>query len=95
MPEPIRTAGTADQILASVVWHHDVPYAVRAHNDPRLLTPLQPNVHDARFGRDIGEIARVRRGVKKRAGAKRKGPPMPGSKASRWKKHMDGSVSLR
>jgi hypothetical protein len=45
VPEPIRSAGTAAEIVTSVEWHHDVPFAVRPHNDPRLLTPMAPAEH--------------------------------------------------
>jgi hypothetical protein len=76
VPEPVRSNGDAKSICAAVVWNHDVQFAIRPHNDPRLLTPMRKTDHDARFARDVGEIARVRRGAKKRAGANRKSRPM-------------------
>jgi hypothetical protein len=72
VPEPIRSAGTAAEIVTSVEWHHDVPFAVRPHNDPRLLTPMAPAEHRCRYAQDTGEIARVRRGARTRAGDKPK-----------------------
>jgi hypothetical protein len=122
VPEPVRSSGDAKAICASVEWHHDVHHAIRPHNDPRLLTPLAPAAHKARFARDVKSIAKVRRGLKRRrllareeeieaaaleaagqgTGAfpdaldstSRPAPKrvMPGSKASPWKRRMDGNV---
>ena len=42
VPEPVRKTGTPEDICRSVVWHHEVQFAIKAHNDPRLLTPMRP-----------------------------------------------------
>ncbi|MGQ3671836.1 HNH endonuclease [Xanthobacter sp. TB0136] len=48
------------------------------------------------FKKDVPTIAKAKRIRDRNIGIKRrKGPPMPGSKASKWKHKMDGSVELR
>lgn len=48
--------------------------------------------HRAKSAQEIRENAKAKR---LRFGKTRSGPPMPGSRKSRFKKHMDGSVSER
>jgi 5-methylcytosine-specific restriction endonuclease McrA len=52
--------------------------------------------HRFKSGHRIGEIRKADRARDKHSGAwKRKGPPMPGSRASGWKRTMDGRVIRR
>lgn len=44
---------------------------------------------------DAGDIARAKRREAKHRGAYRPANPMPGSKASRFRKRMDGTVEIR
>jgi HNH endonuclease len=44
---------------------------------------------------DVTEIAKTKRIQAKQAGKQRKGRPMPGTKASGWRKRMDGRVERR
>jgi hypothetical protein len=86
---------TPEQIIARFHFDHAVHDAWGGSLHPSNLTPRPVAEHVAKTKKDRKAIDKVRRGLKRRAGTQRKGPPMPGSKASRWKKHMDGSVSLR
>lgn len=45
--------------------------------------------------REAGIRSKVRRVAAKHAGAHRSKTPMPGSKASKWRKRMDGTVERR
>jgi len=46
-------------------------------------------------GSDIPAIAKVKRVRLRHIGARRSASPMPGSRLSKWKRKMDGSVVLR
>jgi hypothetical protein len=68
IPEPIRSTGTAHEILAYVQFdHYPVRRADGGTNDPRNLRPLPIAVHAAKTAeKDIPEIAkgkRIRRSV--------------------------------
>lgn len=76
IPEPLRSAGSATEIVRAVDWHHEARFAIRPDHDPRMLTPLRPADHDARFGKDMAEISKFKRGMKARAGQKRRSRPM-------------------
>ena len=47
------------------------------------------------FGGDIPRIAKAKRQQRSHTGAKRTTRPMPGSRASKWKKLMSGTVERR
>lgn len=45
IPEPTRSKGTAEEICASVQYHHEFPDALGGNTDPRNLTPLTKPDH--------------------------------------------------
>jgi 5-methylcytosine-specific restriction enzyme A len=51
--------------------------------------------HKAKTGKDVGRIRKADRQFRAHAGIKRTTRPMPGSKRSRWRKRLDGSVEER
>jgi hypothetical protein len=59
------------------------------------LRPMLRHDHRAKTKRDVKEIAKVRRGLRKRAGQKRKSKPIPGSRDTRFKKKLNGQVEIR
>lgn len=62
IPEPLRSTGSAEQIVASVDWHHNVPHAIGGTTAPQNLVPLPPAEHDIETaGRTIPTIARAKR----------------------------------
>lgn len=78
-------------------YDHIIPDAVDGGNDLSNCKVLCFNCHGAKSNtKDKPEIARTKRVRDKHIGAfVKSGRPMPGSKASGIKKHMDGSVSKR
>lgn len=62
IPEPIRSTGTADEIVRWVEWHHENYYAEGGTTDPRMLTPLAPEDHHERTNKiDKPRIAKNKR----------------------------------
>ena len=59
------------------------------------LAPALRDKHRAKTAEDVGVKSRTARVRAKHLGIKRSARPMPGSRASKWKRHMDGSVSVR
>ncbi len=100
IPEPVRSSGTAAEICSAVEFDHATPFAVirdrgpAYYNRPQNLTPLPPAAHLEKTRRDVKAIAKGKR-ITAKAGGRRKGRPIPGSRASGIKKHMDGRVSFR
>lgn len=59
------------------------------------LFPICPRCHHDKSRRDTSEIAKGKRIGERSRGIKRSARPMPGSRASGWRKKMDGSVERR
>jgi hypothetical protein len=77
IPEALRMNGTAKEICAAVDFDHAVPWTWTQDNRPQNLTPmLRADHREKTRTRDVKEIARVRRGLKKRAGKAKKSRPM-------------------
>ena len=96
IPEPTRSEGTAKEICAAVEWHHTTPFAIVRETRPQALTPLRPQDHSEETRKVTRPaVDKVKRSLKKKVGQKRKGRPIPGSRDSRYKRHMDGRTSLR
>lgn len=68
IPQPLRTEGTAKEICAAVDFDHVVPWTWTHDNRPQNLTPmLRADHREKTRTKDIAAIAKVRRGLKKRA----------------------------
>ena len=59
------------------------------------LAPALRDKHRAKTAEDVAAKSKTARVRAKHLGIKRSARPMPGSRASKWKRHMDGSVSVR
>lgn len=64
-------------------------------DDLRNRGPAHKACHKPKTAKDISTIAKCKRVKAKHIGAWRSKTPMPGSKASGWKKKMDGTVVKR
>ena len=75
---------------------HINPLWLSGSNDFNNRGPAHVKCARDKTAKEATDRAKVRRMAERHLGAKRpKGPPMPGSKRSKWKKHLDGSVSRR
>jgi hypothetical protein len=95
IPDPLRTNGTAKEICAAVEWDHATPWAWTQDNRPQNLTPMARTEHAAKTAHQRPAINKVRRNAKKRRGVCKPKRPMLGSKASGWKRRMDGTTERR
>lgn len=59
------------------------------------LWPAHEACHAAKSRKDASEVAKGKRVAAKHYGIKRSARPMPGSKASRWKRKINGEVVPR
>lgn len=59
------------------------------------LFPICPRCHFDKSRRDTSEIAKGKRARDRSRGVRRSARPMPGSRASGWRRRMDGSVERR
>lgn len=86
------------KISAGEYWQcdHVVALANGGANRERNLRPACRNCCFSKTALDVAEKAEINRIRSKHLGiAKRSGSPIPGSKASPWKKKMDGRVERR
>lgn len=75
-----------------VVWHSILDGSMH----PTNLKPLLIAEHRRKTARiDIPAQAKLKRGLAKRAGQKRKSKPIPGSRDTRFKKKLNGQVEIR
>lgn len=86
---------TADQIIAEFDFDHAVYVAIGGGNEPWNLTPRLRAEHREKTKRDLANIAKVKRGIAKRQGKKRKSRPIPGSKSTPYRKKINGTVERR
>jgi 5-methylcytosine-specific restriction endonuclease McrA len=85
-------------IFAGDKWETDHIVAVinGGENRESNLRTMLVKHHKAKTASDVAEKATVARKRMAHLGLKRsKGPPMPGSRRSRWKRKMDGTVVER
>src|SRR5690606_22040869 len=76
---------------------HVLPLALGGADEASNLVPVHVDCHRGKGGKtasDIGRIRKADRNAKRHAGIKKKSR-MPGSRDSRWKKKMDGTVERR
>ena len=96
VPEPLRSEGSAEQIVAWVEWdHYPIPVWLGGDNRPQNLQPLTKAEHMVKSSSyDTPNAAKAKRIEEKKAGKTSK-RPMLGSRASGWRKRMDGRVERR
>jgi hypothetical protein len=78
-------------------WDAEHPQALEllGPDDIEALMPICKPCHKVKTADDIGKVAKARSARDKHIGAKRPRNPLPGSKASPWRKRMDGTVERR
>lgn len=75
---------------------HSVRRSVGGADDPTNVLPAHAECHAPKTVRDIKDNAKGKRVRDRHYGIKvSAGPPMPGSKRSRFKRKMDGTTVLR
>lgn len=109
VPEPLRSKGTAAQIVASVDWHHIHPVALGGANNPQNIVPLDPAYHNVITEKiDQPRIAKAKRLLKKeeefrrtllvKTGQADAPPPKHHSKklsSLEWKRKVNGKTVPR
>lgn len=77
-------------------WDHVIPLALGGTDTLDNLQPLCRPCHRAKTGTDKGHIAKAGRMNRRAAGIGRTVKhPLPGSRNSKWKKKLDGTVVRR
>jgi 5-methylcytosine-specific restriction enzyme A len=74
---------------------HVQALALRGADDPTNWRPAHADCHAVKSKDDVRMIRKADRQAKAHAGIKRSSRPLLGSKASGWRKKMDGSVERR
>lgn len=94
LPEGIRCNTS---LAFGVIFDHDVPDALSGLNDLENCRAICPGCNRYKTGKnDIPQICKaVRQQDRARGIKKRKGPPMPGAKDSRWRKPFNGPAERR
>ena len=79
-------------------WHCDHKIRLKdgdGNNRERNLQCLCEHCHREKTGQENKDQAKANRIIARTIGVKKPGRPMPGSRASKWKKKLDGTVVLR
>lgn len=88
-----RIDGTRDR------WdvEHVIPLALGGNEDKGSdnLQPAHAKCHARKTPEDAGRIAKAKRVEARHRGAKKPRSIIPGSKASRWKRRLDGTIERR
>ena len=74
---------------------HIVAYALTRDDSDENLAPAHERCHATKTPGDVTRIAKAKRVERKNMGAHRPVSTLPGSKSSRWKKRIDGTVVPR
>ena len=84
-------------IMAGMAWDadHIVALANGGGHCESNLAPILREHHKAKTKADVGEKSATYQSQKRHLGLKKSKHPMPGSRASKWKRKMDGTVVKR
>ena len=74
---------------------HRLPLALGGEDTEANMWPVHEQCHKDKTADDVGKVRKADRQRAKHLGIKRKRKPMPGSKASGWKKKFDGTAVRR
>ena len=81
---------------AGMEWDHIIPLEMGGEDKIDNLQPLCRPCHKAKTKQDAGHIAKAKRMRQRRAGiARQPRAVIPGSKASRWRRKIDGTIERR
>lgn len=61
VPEPLRSSGTAKQIVAFIEADHNIPFALGGGTAPQNLNLLPKDLHAAKTRKDVANIAKSKR----------------------------------
>lgn len=82
-------------IVGCVEIDHRIALVNSGQNRESNLVPVHPKCHKTKSRVDMAQKAATARTQKSHYGLKQSRNPMPGSKRSKYKKKMDGTVELR
>lgn len=74
---------------------HLVPYALTRDDSDGNLAPAHASCHASKTAEDVTQIAKAKRVERKHGGAHRPQTILPGSKASKFKRKIDGTTVRR
>lgn len=76
---------------------HVNPLWLKGNNKAPNRSPAHAKCARKKTGKEAGDRSKVRTTAQKHfgAGKSRKSPPMPGSRDSKWKRKMNGTMELR
>lgn len=101
IPEPLRSTGTAEEIVKAVDWHHEFPDALGGTTDPRNITPLRCADHDVETAtRTVPMVAKSKRITAAHEAFRKKmlaksGQGQPRDECRRFRSVMPGSKLSR
>jgi 5-methylcytosine-specific restriction endonuclease McrA len=84
-----------DPVRDPWILEHKIPLASGGDNEPENIGLAHQRCAIEKTKEDLARIAKGKRIAEKHMGARKSARPMAGSRASKWKKHLDGSVSKR
>lgn len=76
-------------------WDHIIPLELGGDDEIENLQPLCRSCHRTKTTVDVGRIAKAKRVAARHVGIKGPKSVLPGSKASPFKKRLDGTVERR
>lgn len=85
-------------ILKGETWdlEHVIAFALTRDDTDENLRPAHVKCHAVKTKEDVRNIAKAKRVSAKHSGARREvRNPLPGSKGSKWKRRVDGTVERR
>lgn len=74
---------------------HIVAYALTRDDSDENLAPAHDRCHATKTPEDVTRIAKAKRGNRKHLGAHRPKSTIPGSRASKFKRRIDGTTVRR
>lgn len=92
-----RCALTGRKIAAGEAWDldHETPLSLGGEHRESNLRPVLREVHREKTKADVAAKSKAARVAAKHVGAKTTKRPMPGSRKSRWKRRINGTVVER
>ena len=85
------------KIAVGEAWEveHVIPLEISGDDSDGNLAPAHVKCHSVKTKADARTIAKCRRVSQKHSGARKPNGEIPGSKASGWKRKMDGTMERR
>lgn len=89
--------GCEQEISAAtgIDWDHVIPLELGGEDEIENMQPLTVRCHKAKTARDHGDIAKAKRRQAKHLGLKGRKQLIPGSRGTRFRKRLDGTVERR